>query len=538
VTRGARESNQVRQVMEANKFAVPVNPGDKATLTSRGLALPGELPSGHPNRAFWEPLLKGTDGRPRAYPQVVADELNEVMKVIRSTDEVKKLVGFTDTLLNHWKALTLIHPAYMARNSIQAGVGALMVGGPARPGRMLARMRSKDGILLYNALANGAPTANKFITIAGRRHPAEAIESVAKILNLGNSGFSSQIAFDKLTGLNRIPDMLRRGYGKWFAMNNVVETQTRVGLWLSFLDDGLSFEEAAMKVIRAIPDMTDLTLFEKNVMRRIFPWYSWLRRNMGNQVHFLINQPAWAAGSEKLRNAIQTVAVGDDFVPESLRPDWQQEQQAMQIMGDSKEGHTFLLASWLPFQDMIRMASGAFSLQEGAKAATEQMRPGMKFLFEMATGQDIFKRQPVSDLTPVSAIKNIPAALVGASGTPLDSLLAIRPAKAIKRIAFDFEGVAPRISRALVGGAVQPISRERGLRAEQQKLRAKAIELRRLMNRAIEAKDQGNLRDLVRQLLQLQARARQLGIPGIVPKSTEPLLQQAGVQAGEPAFAQ
>ena len=56
----------------------------------------------------------------------------------------------------------------------------------------------------------------------------------------------------------------------------------------------------------AMPDLSDISLWERNVASRIFPWYRWMRRNGSLQLfHYLPNKPAFFAGQTKLQHAIQ-----------------------------------------------------------------------------------------------------------------------------------------------------------------------------------------------------------------------------------------
>lgn len=285
------------------------------------------------------------------------------------------------------------------------------------------------------------------------------------------------------------------------------------------------------------PTTKNGTWFMEHDGRHIITGNSWARRNLGNQVYFLANQPGWIASSEKIRHSLEEILTGDQQVPEELRPDWMREQQAAQILGDSDKGYVFLLASWLPFQDMVKLASGAISYEDGIRAAVEQMRPEIKFLMESSTGHDIFRRQEID--TSGGVFRNILPALAGVSDNQaLNNLLAIRPIRETYRTA-SMPETGGKITRALIGGAVQRTDRVRGLKSRAIEIRDEMRKVRSRLNRARENADTNLADQLLKRWLKLNVEARRLGIEqGTVAKRTQQTLKRFNLPQGEPAFAE
>ncbi|HUU83352.1 MAG TPA: hypothetical protein VM243_07595, partial [Phycisphaerae bacterium] len=260
------------------------------------------------------------------------------------------------------------------------------------------------------------------------------------------------------------------------------------------------------------------------------------RKNAALQLtHFLPNKPAWMAGASKFSHAFETARTGGQTVPGELRPEWMREAQAMQISGDAEQGNVFLLASWLPFQEIIKLFAAASSPQEGMKALVEQMRPGMKFAVEMASGVDMFRRQPLEPMTLAEMVTKAPSAVLGRSGTPLDNLLSVRPLREAARVAWDMPGAATKVQRTLLGGAIQPVSAARGRVGEWLELRERARVLRAQLNRALQVNDNALAQQLATEYTRVMRMMQQAGYPG-VPKATSRLLTQHGIPAGEPAL--
>ena len=255
---------------------------------------------------------------------------------------------------------------------------------------------------------------------------------------------------------------------------------------------------------------------------------SWIRKNGALQLfHYLPNEPAWAAGGEKMRRLLQESFTKGDIIPEDLRPEWMSEAQAAQVTGDSEKGDVFLLASWLPFQELVKVLGSPYSPGEAMHNFLEQMRPEAKFFGEMALGVDIFRRRPVEPMNLAEMTSQVPKAIIGQSGTPLDNLLAMRPLRELARMP-QWEGWGTKTRRAIVGGALQPISKARGESALAYQLRNRLRELRSKLNRAAQVGDKPEMDALKKQILTTMVRMHKKGLQG-VPVKIRNTLQKAGV---------
>ena len=214
-------------------------------------------------------------------------------------------------------------------------------------------------------------------------------------------------------------------------------------------------------------------------------------------------------------------------VPEELRPGWLRQQQAAQISGDQTGGASLSMRSWFPYDELQGAFSGVFKPDETARWLATGVRPGMKFIYEMATLSDSYRQQPVKPFTMAEMVGMAPKAVVGASGTPLDNLLAIRPLReALVRIPAQ-EGVGSKALRFVAGGIMQPLSAERGL-GELDVQTAKTIaEIRSRLKRAQDKGDLATVAELLRQLVMVQRERMRLGLA--VPRATTTQFGQAGI---------
>lgn len=114
------------------------------------------------------------------------------------------------------------------------------------------------------------------------------------------------------------------------------------------LDD--AFEEAAHTVRKYHPDGMDLTNFERKVMRRIIPFYSWQRKSIPLIMKFLVQKPGKVAmipkGMEALQAqmGIEAPSRTDPFPVDQLFPDWMRESGIGPIAKTGMEGFPGIIA--------------------------------------------------------------------------------------------------------------------------------------------------------------------------------------------------
>ena len=506
-----------------------------------GLAQP-TIPKNSP---FYSTLGKQLEGY--SFPQPVSDMLTRFFKTTNQPEQMSMVMKASDRLFGYWKGQQLMSPAYTARNIVQNLFGGLMAGtNPIEVAKMSFDKRLRE---VARAVENGTELTGT-ITVHGRQIPVEAFVQSGKMYNMFSSGFTSQLMAQELVGKHpgfitkagKAQAALQRGkvgvdkvFLAWHKANNSIETNMRLATWMQFMNQGLTPRQSAMRTIMAMPDLSDISLWERKYAARLFPWYRWMRRNGSLQLmHYLPNTPAWFASQGKLRRALQDSLV-EKPVREDLRPEWMQESLATQISGNEEDGQVWLLASWLPFQELGRLAAGTIDIGEAARMGLESMRPELKFGAEMAVGSDIFRRRPIEPLTIADMATKGYKAFAGKMGTPLDNLLAIRPIKESFRSAEQRGGAVPKIRRALLGGAIQQVSRQRGLGSEYKRLTELIKDLRARINYARQLGDKTEIETLQRQWVAAIKRMHELGLPGVA-KSSQQMLETAGVQAGQPAF--
>jgi hypothetical protein len=478
-------------------------------------------------------------------PVPVVDMLNEMAQTWDRTPAMGLLISAADGILSVWKTLTLWHPSYVTRNVFQNLFGTMMAGGNVARSAHLAFV--SDVGLLRNAVREANPSliAGRMMQLGQQQVPMETLYRTAVENHIIGAGQTANIMTPSLVTRTDTREAAAKtlGAGKSFKTavfrgNQWFEDRMRLGTWLSFVERGMDPRSAAIRTLVAMPDMSDLTRFERETARRFFPWYSWMRRNGSLQImHFLPRKPAFAAMIGKAKNFMEGLR-GEPSVPEELRPEWMREAAAMQVSGNKAGGTAIVPRYWLPFDELYNAVAGTMAPGQAIRAGYEALHPGLRMASELATGFNMFRGQAYprgNQITTPELMKAFPQALFGKSGTQLDTLFSVRPLRELVRTA-EMPTVAGKLLRPLLGGSIQPLSAARGYAEQYGRLTDMIRKTRNALNRAKQVGDEGLARNLTVDWLRLQKRLMQLGLPG-VNKQTASILRGAGVQQGEPAFA-
>ena len=98
-------------------------------------------------------------------------------------------------------------------------------------------------------------------------------------------------------------------------IGSFTENQDRLLHFASRIKNGMGVHEAAEMSQKFLFDYSDLTFFEQNVMKRVIPYYTWLRKNTPLQVEMLLTHP------DKFRNVSKVLGGVEAMVPMEDRMD-------------------------------------------------------------------------------------------------------------------------------------------------------------------------------------------------------------------------
>jgi len=254
---------------------------------------------------------------------------------------------------------------------------------------------------------------------------------------------------DPATGERRVPlsaEGLKRVLGNNAYLRftrgaaRITEHNARGALFIQSMLDGMTGAEAAFNVKKYLFDYSELTDFEKNVMRNIIPFYTWLRKNIPLQIESIINRPAKYASAAKARAELGELSQVE-YQDDPATPDYFKENLATRLPFMIDHQPTYAVPD-LPYLD-IETAEGILDLN----AWIGRMHPILKTTYELVanektmTGAPIRKEYGADDPTFVGDID-----LTAIYGPNMDHLVnsLLPPASKIKSITRDLsKGKSP-----------------------------------------------------------------------------------------------
>lgn len=237
----------------------------------------------------------------------IAKDLNRLEKVFGNDEATKGMLGLYDKALQYWKGrVTVTSPGFHLRN-LYSNVSNAYLGG-------------LEDIGLYKKatqVANGKPG-----TFAGRSHEDILEEAKRYGVYSPTAGHWMKEMFGPEVLKDATTSELLNPLSKRFApveagreVGSAVENNARLALFLDRIAKGDDPMKASLHVKKYLFDYSELTPFERNVMKRAIPFYTWIRKNAPLQLEGLAQNPKVAAQVGKLTG---NTYGGNDEKPEML----------------------------------------------------------------------------------------------------------------------------------------------------------------------------------------------------------------------------
>lgn len=335
-------------------------------------------------------------------PEAIAEELVNMNKLFINDKATNELAQNYDKVLNMWKkSVTGFFPAFHGRN---------MIGGMFN--NFLAGVKNPTRYAQAEKLARGVDEAvmigGKQLDIAGK---PQTYKSLLEFMNkrgiVGGQGFldiaatvdkTSDIA--KIGGPGKVGRLVSKGPEN---VMNAIETRLRGTLLLDSLHKGDSISDATKKVFKYHFDYAPeaFTPFERNIARRIVPFYTWTRKNIPLQFEQIIAQPGKFSGIAKVGRTLE-----GDIDTEDL-PDYMRE--GFVIKAGEKDGVPRILYNLgLPVGDVNKLnKADALSL----------VSPFIKTPLEIMTNKNFFFDKPLDESNrPPKGFEKAPKFLKNAVG--------------------------------------------------------------------------------------------------------------------------
>jgi len=213
--------------------------------------------------------------------------------------------------------------------------------------------------------------------------------------------------------------------------------------------------QAAASVKKYLFDYEDLTPFERDVMKSVIPFYTWMRKNIPLQIESMFTKPMfgkkglWYMAIPKIKNNLEQMSA--DF-EEVHTPDYFEDMYAIRLP-IKREGKATYLNPNLPFQDLNRMTyrdvigslSPAFRLPYELAAGTK----GYSYFFDRPIETRTGAPDPLTGLSRKArhAIETLVPPVSRFGFRPIEKIqkgqgvdLALSELAGIKRMTLDIEG--------------------------------------------------------------------------------------------------
>lgn len=441
------------------------------------------------------PVLRGLFGGEqldgRLFQHQFADAIEDLALALRP-ERAEQIIRVYDTFQSAWKMLTLTSPSWPIFNLV--GNITLAIMGGANP--LTMARHALDAGRVITRQANRDALADLRLSIRGQEITGDILLALARDRGVVNNTLSLEFAgaaarADK--SVLQVPDRLMRRYlSPWFRANQMADDTVRLAAFISHLEDGADATTAANKVLRSMFDYADFTVIEERLFRRLFPFYSWMRSNLGYQMAMMLERPGYANLAPKLKRAIEEAAAGDDRVPENLRPSWMRESLAAQIGSDPQSRFALMLGgNILPQSDMMRVLTPIFGVDGAMRFfhfVGSSISPIIVKPAELAFGRELFSGReiggdlgigqftssifrPFSEYGPVGLAAAAGGAVAGGvlGGTPgavaggvIGAQSAVVAGEMGGRVGRSADRSIPlAVARSLVGGRVQAFDADR-----------------------------------------------------------------------------
>tara|TARA_R100001079_G_scaffold110913_1_gene88344 strand:+ start:3715 stop:10890 length:7176 start_codon:yes stop_codon:yes gene_type:complete len=291
-----------------------------------------------------------------------------------------------------------------------AGVGALFGVAPAAAFGGAALSLAARRALWSPKIVNGNRSLTKFAkdTIEEiKAAPEEALSGAIPGLLIGSATGGVGAILGAAIGASTMSDYLKMMGG----LNASIEAQARLSMGIGAIAKGKNFDEALGSVNAALRDYSDLTPFEKNVLRRVFFFYTWEAGNLKFQLDWLRRRPRAAAMVSRFMNGLYKEQFTEEeisMIPENWR------YRVILRTGASK----MIGISGLPFESALDILTRGERPVFDAMVQRLHPVPLTAMEFFIGGGKSVYYGREWRDLTNVRQLKNAPPGLKWAVGFP------------------------------------------------------------------------------------------------------------------------
>jgi hypothetical protein len=180
-------------------------------------------------------------------------------------------------------------------------------------------------------------------------------------------------------------------------IGGAIENQAKIVNFIAHVQDGKSLQEASDLVNKFLFDYTDVTDFEQNWMKRIVPFYTWMKKNIPLQFEQIIDNPAKYG---RIQRGINSFSQPETDEEKRYKPDY---------LGDAiHTGHGEYTNVNLPYKDLGKL---------NPKDMFSSVNPLLKMIAEVGTNTNTYFGSPIKN-NEGELVKPTPYQIPFAKDTP------------------------------------------------------------------------------------------------------------------------
>lgn len=171
-----------------------------------------------------------------------------------------------------------------------------------------------------------------------------------------------------------------------------IENHAKITLFMDQVKKGHSFDEAAKTVKQFLFDYGDLTDIERNVFKRVIPFYTFARKNVAAQLQILGggmgNRQVYANLFKGIENAKEIY--GGKLTPEekALLPEWVQESMYIPLGKDKDGNMKYITSLGLGLEELANLTPSDLMAR---------VNPIIKVPIERISGHSFFTKKPIEE---------------------------------------------------------------------------------------------------------------------------------------------
>lgn len=329
----------------------------------------------------------------------------------------KEVKGFTrmyDTYLNNFKKLKVLSPTFQLNNLIFNTTNMMLAGiNPARQAALYPEairvfnsskeLMQKAARAKFDTAVKLTPKENEMLKVWNGFVDA-GFGDVTKALEFRDMPESLQAYFNGTKKFRTTKDFLVDGlpYINNY-MNQSMDTVSRLVMFMEgsrnpkFLQK-LGVADAGDAVRKALFDPSDLSTFEKDVMKRMVPFYTFTKKNLVFQANNLANQGSKYHRLVKGYNAATNSVTDGNY---DTVADFLKDNMYIPIPSLGPNGEYRMIRAQIPFGQLMEIASNPL------KSATSMLTPALKAPLEYVGNVNTFNGLPIEKFEGEKS-KNIP----------------------------------------------------------------------------------------------------------------------------------